>query len=193
MKDKLIAYFGALLPLSTTEKEAILEDMEVQTYKKGTVLLRDGQIPSLNYFVLEGCVRKYKLVDGEERTLDFYTEEHWILSAQSAPVQTASDHYLVCMEDCLLVIGDEERGNRLLQRFPKFQDISRMILEKQIMKQQQLAASFIADTPEQRYLKLQEWRPDLSARVPQYQLASYLGIKPESLSRIRKRIATNKS
>jgi len=193
MDTKIIEYFSRLMTLSEIEKQAILEDMEVKNFEKGTTLLRESQIPKENYFVLKGCIRQYLIADGEEKTLDFFTEEQWILSTNSTGIQNPSNHYLTCIEECTLVIGNEEKGNKLLRRFPKFQDLSRIILEKQILKQQQLATSFITDSPEQRYKKLQELRPELFARVPQYQLASYLGIKPESLSRIRKRISKNKS
>lgn len=192
MKDKIVEYFSRLITLSEVEKNAILEDMETVTLKKGTILLREGQIPRDNYFVIQGCIRKYLLVDGEEKTLDFFTEEQWILLTESLGTPQPSKYNLTCTEPSVFVIGNEDKGNKLLKRFPKFQDLSRIVLEKQIVKQQQLTTSFITDSPEQRYKKLQELRPELITRVPQYQLASYLGIKPESLSRIRKRITTNK-
>ncbi|CAM4517670.1 cyclic nucleotide-binding domain-containing protein [Corallococcus exiguus] len=64
-------------------------------------------------------------------------------------------------------------------------------MQKVLAEQQERFASYLTDTPEQRYLKLTRTRPDLLQRIPQYQLASYIGVKPESLSRIRKRIATH--
>ncbi len=190
MENKIIEYFSRLMTLSEIEKAAILESMEIINFPKGSILLKEGQIPKENYFVLQGCIRKYLIVNGEEKTLDFFTEEQWVLSTDSTETPPPSTHYLVCLEDCALVIGTEEKGNELFKRFPKFQNLSRIILQKQITKEQQLASSFIADSPEERYKKLQELRPELFARVPQYQLASYLGVKPESLSRIRKRIST---
>lgn len=188
MKNKIVEYFSKLMPLSDSEKEAILEDLQLETYKKDTTLLREGQVPKVNYFVLEGCVRQYSIVEGEEKTLDFFLEEQWILLTNSSGEENPSKHYLTCVEDCSLVLGDEEGGDRLLKKFPNFQDLSRMVLEKQIMKQQQLSHSFITDSAEQRYKNVVKLRPELLARVPQYQLASYLGVTPESLSRIRKRI-----
>jgi CRP-like cAMP-binding protein len=193
MENKIVEYFSRLMTLSKIEEKAILEDLEIKKFKKGFILLREGQIPKENYFVLKGCIRKYLIVNGEEKTLDLFTEEQWILSTDSTEMPPTSNHYLSCIEDCFLVIGNEEKGDKLLKRFPKFQDLSRVVLQKQLLKQQQLAASFIADSPEERYKKLQELRPELLLRVPQYQLASYLGIKPESLSRIRKRISKIKT
>ena len=192
MKNVIVEYFSKLMTLSEIEKTAILEDMETKNFKKGTILLREDQIPKENYFVLKGCIRKYLIVNGEEKTLEFFTKEQWILLTDSTGMPPPSNHYLICIEDCTLVIGNEKKGDKLLKRFPKFQDLSRIVLQKQILKQQLLASSFITDSPEERYKKLQELRPELISKVPQYQLASYLGIKPESLSRIRKRISLNK-
>ncbi len=76
----------------------------------------------------------------------------------------------------------------MFQVFPHFESICRVAVEDELGKNQEKLASYIIKSPEERYLELLETRPDLLDRVPQYQLASYLGIKPESLSRIRKRI-----
>ena len=71
MEDKLIKYFSRIMPLSNEEARAIAGTMRIKQYKKGTVLLREGQISAEAFFVLEGCVRQYFLVDGEERTTNF--------------------------------------------------------------------------------------------------------------------------
>ena len=76
--------------------------------------------------------------------------------------------------------------------FPRFETISRAVIEDYFSKQKNILTAFLTDTPEQRYLKLIQTRPDLFQRVPQYHIASYIGIKPESLSRIRKKLADNR-
>ena len=73
MQQKLLNYFSRIMPLSEEEARAIAATMEIRQYKKGTVLLREGQISSEAYFVLDGCVRQYYLVDGEERTKNWLT------------------------------------------------------------------------------------------------------------------------
>jgi CRP-like cAMP-binding protein len=190
MKHKLIDYFSRLSPLSEEEAQAILDSMVVRTFKKGTVLLEQGQVCTECYFVLEGCVRQYSLVDGEERSNGFFTEEQWVLSLSSFMNKTPAEHFLVCAEDATLVVGNEQKENDLFARFPRFESISRRAMEKVLAEQQDRLASYLTDTPEQRYLRLAETRPDLLQRIPQYQLASYVGVKPESLSRIRKRLAS---
>ena len=92
------------------------------------------------------------------------------------------------MENTTVVIGNDQQANELVKQFPAIESISRQIMETVFMAQQNLMFSYITDKPEQRYLKLLKARPDIFQRVPQYDIATYLGIKPESLSRIRKKL-----
>jgi CRP-like cAMP-binding protein len=188
MQDKLFRYFQKIMPLSAEEIEAIVETLTIKQYKKGTVLLREGQISNAAYFVLEGCVRQYYLVDGNEKTNNFFTEEQWVISINSFRQSSPSNHFLDCCIDCSLVVGNREKEESLYKRFPKFETISRMVMEKVFAEQQEIMSSYITDTAEQRYLKLLKSRPELFQKIPQYQIAIYIGVKPESLSRIRKRL-----
>ncbi|WNG14661.1 Crp/Fnr family transcriptional regulator [Cystobacter fuscus] len=190
MKRKLVDYFRRIAPLSDEEAQAILDSMVVRTCPKGTHLLMAGQVSTEAYFVLQGCVRQYYVVDGEERSNGFFTEDDWVLSIHSMMNGTPADHFLVCAEDTTVVVGTEQREQDLYRRFPRFESISRMVMQKVLAEQQGRFAAYLTDDPEQRYLKLSRTRPDIFQRIPQYQLASYIGVKPESLSRIRKRIAT---
>ena len=189
MQQKLIDYFAAIMPLTAEEAEAILASMSVKTYPKDTVLLREGQVSTECYFVLNGCIRQYCLVNGEEKTNQFFTENEWVISLASFTQQIPATHYWVCQEDTTLVVGNEQRENALYEQSRKFETISRKVIETILGQQQAMAATYLTDTPEQRYLNILELRPDLLQRVPQYQLASYIGVTPESLSRIRKRIS----
>lgn len=189
MNEKLLHYFSRIMPLSQEEAEAIVETMNIQAYKKGAILLKEGQVSNEVYFVLEGCVRQYYLVDGEEKTSNFFTEEQWVISMNSFSQMLPSNHFLDCCMDSLLVVGDREKEEYLYKRFPKLETISRKVMTQVFAEQQELVASYATDTPEQRYLKLLASRPTLFQLIPQYQIASYIGVKPESLSRIRKRLA----
>lgn len=191
MDNKLIKYFSKIMPLSNEEARAIAGTMRIKEYPKGTVLLREGQISAEAYFVLEGCVRQYFLVDGEEKTTNFFTEEQWVISINSFSENIPSTHFMSCCIDSVLVVGNREEEERLYKQFPRFETISRKVMEKIFAEQQAIMASHTTDTPEQRYLKLLKLRPELFQIIPQYQLASYIGVKPESLSRIRKRIQHN--
>lgn len=191
MENKFVDYFSRISPLSKEESEGIAESMRTKTFKRGEYLLKEGQISASTYFILEGCVREYILTDGEEKTTNFFTEEQWAISLNSFAPQNSAKHNWICVEDTTVVVGDEQQAQVLFKRFPRFETISRTIMQAAFAQQKEALASYYTDSPEQRYLKLLKSRPGLVQRIPQYQLASYIGVKPESLSRIRKRIASN--
>ncbi|MCB0642455.1 MAG: Crp/Fnr family transcriptional regulator [Phaeodactylibacter sp.] len=191
MDNKFVNYFSKISPLSKEEATAIAESMQTRTFKKGDFLLKEGQLSVSTFFILEGCVREYVLSDGEEKTTNFFTEEQWAISLNTFTPQNPAKHNWVCVEDTTVVVGDEEQAQRLFKDFPRFETISRTIMEASFAEQREALASYYTDSPEQRYLKLLNSRPDLLQRIPQYHLASYIGVKPESLSRIKKRLASN--
>jgi CRP-like cAMP-binding protein len=188
MENKLIAYFSKFASFSESEKNAINEGMVVKKYKKNDFLLKEGQANADTFFVMKGLVRQYKIVEGEEITTNFYTEGQWIISLTSFIAEKTSTDYLECIEDTELVTGNEDAAQKIFKAFPHFETVSRAVMESVFLEQQVHMTAFLTDTPEQRYSNLLQNKPDLFQRVPQYQIASYLGVKPESLSRIRKRI-----
>ncbi len=188
MENNLINYFLKNTNLSADEVEVIAESMVIKSLKKNDYLVKERQFNNDTYFLLRGCVRQFKIVDGNDITTNFYTEDQWIVSLGNFSEKTASNYNLVCMENTTVVIGNDQQANELVKQFPAIESISRQIMETVFMAQQNLMFSYITDKPEQRYLKLLKARPDIFQRVPQYDIATYLGIKPESLSRIRKKL-----
>ncbi|RYU97636.1 Crp/Fnr family transcriptional regulator [Emticicia agri] len=192
MNEALLKYMDKFDSLSKQEKQDITDNLLVQTFKKHTILLHEGEIANKCYFILQGCVRQYYLTDGEEKTTAFFTEEQAVVTFSSYSQQIPANHYWVCEEDTTALVGHLDKEQEMYQKFPKLTAITREIMEQDYGKTQEAFATFIASSAEERYLLLLKNRPDLLQRVPQHQIASYLGIKPESLSRIRKRMSLKK-
>jgi CRP-like cAMP-binding protein len=192
MEDELLTLFLKFPSLTKEEVKAISENIIVRAVKKGTVLLKEGAVSKECYSVLKGCIRQYYIKEGDEKTTAFYTEGQSVSSFTSYINQTPSKHYLICVEDCSVTVGTKEKELQMITKFPKLAPIIRSEMEKNAGIAQEEMASFITSSPEERYLNLLENRPKLLNRVPQHQIASYLGMKPESLSRIRKRIVSKK-
>jgi len=191
MQDILFDFISKYVTLTDDEKNAILALDIFHSVKKGTTLLKEGQKSNDNYFVLKGCLRKYYMIDGEEKTTAFFTEME-ALTPHCVMSKTPSEYYISCVEDAILLISTSDMETEINSKFPKFELMCRILSEERLGKQQIDFDEFKTSSPEQRYLNLLESRPDLIQRVPQHQLASFLGIKPQSLSRLRARILEKK-
>jgi CRP-like cAMP-binding protein len=187
MEVSIIDYFDKIYEY-TEEEKLELEKAEIRQYKKGDVILKAGQIAKECFFVHKGCIRQYYLIDGEEKTTNIFTEHHCISCADYSNDRIPSNYFLDCLEDTQVSISTPEMEERLYAKFPRFEKMCRLATEKNLSEQQKRMDLFLVQSPEERYLHLLETRPDLLLRIPQYHLASYLGMKPESLSRIKKRI-----
>lgn len=191
MQDVLFNFISKYISLTEEEKKALLSLDIFHTVKKGTTLLKEGQRSKDSYLVLKGCIRTYYVLDGEEKTTAFYTE----LEAFTPPCvisKTPSEYYVSCIEDTIVCISNTEMEVEINSKFPKFETMCRILSEELLAQQRINFDEFKTSSPEQRYLNLLQKRPDIIQRVPQHQLASYLGIKPQSLSRLRARILEKK-
>lgn len=186
-QDILFDFLSKYISLTVDEKNAILSVDIFRSVKKGTILLKEGQRSKDSYFVLKGCIRTYYVIDGEERTTAFYTEMEG-LTPPCVINKTASEYFVSCMEDNILIVSNSDMEVEINTKFPRFETLCRIMSEQLLAKERIDFDAFKTSSPEQRYLSLMEKRPDLIQRVPQHQLASYLGIKPQSLSRLRARI-----
>ncbi|HLP29542.1 MAG TPA: cyclic nucleotide-binding domain-containing protein [Candidatus Didemnitutus sp.] len=192
MQDILFDFLSGYVPLTEDEKNAILSLDVFRTVTKGTVLLETGQRSNKSYFVLRGCIRKYYIIDGEERTTAFFTEMD-ALTPHCVVDNAPSDYSVDCLEDSILIISSSDMEPEVNGKFPKFETLCKVLTEERLGRQQMEFDEFKTSSPEQRYLSLLQKRPDLVQRVPQHQLASFLGITPQSLSRLRARILEKKS
>ena len=187
MQNILFDFISKYINLTEEEREAMLDLDIFRTVKKGTVLLSEGQKTKESFFVLKGCIRTYYIKEGEEKTTAFYTEME-ALTPPCVITKTPSDFYISCVEDCILTVSNTDMEAEMNAKFPKFETMCRMMSEQVLAKQRIDFDEFRNSSPEERYLQLRQKRPDLIQRVPQHQIASFLGIKPQSLSRLRARI-----
>lgn len=187
MEHPILNYIQKFTILTDEDKKALTAMLDTRIFPKGTVLLREGEVSTDGFFVLKGCVRQYYMVDGEERTTAFFTEEQWLSYSNDPFNPKPSTFSLACVEDTSVVWcnGDSLENSAL---DPKFETLGRLITEKELGRVQEAFARFVVSSPEERYVELLKSRPTLLNRVPQHQLASYIGVTPESFSRIRKRI-----
>lgn len=187
MQDILFDFISKYVSLTEDEKNIIISMNAFRTVKKGTTLLKEGQNSNETYFVLKGCIRTYYIIDGVEKTTEFYTEME-VLTPHCVINKAPSEYYISCIEDSIISISNPEMEMEVFSKFPKFESLCRVLSEELLTKEKINFDKFRTSSPEQRYIHLLQSRPDLIQRVPQHQLASYLGIKPESLSRLRARI-----
>ncbi len=187
MQDILFDFIAKYVSLTDDEKDATLLVEIFHSVKKGTILLKEGQKSKDSYFVLKGCIRTYYVLDSEEKTTAFHTEME-ALTPPCVTSNTPSEYYLSCAEDSILTVSNFDVKVEVYSKFPKLETLCRMISEEQLAKERMDFDTFKNSSPEQRYLNLLQKRPDLIQRVPQHQLASFLGVTPQSLSRLRARI-----
>ncbi|MEK4995807.1 MULTISPECIES: Crp/Fnr family transcriptional regulator [Paenibacillus] len=189
MKSILYKFMSKFTSLNEVEQQDIVEGIPIEEYKKGTVLLRQGDVPSKCFFVLKGCVRQSSIDEsGKEVTSNFYTEEQAVSIFNRHQESRPSAYTLTCLEGSILVVGDLIAEQDMLHKHAQLETMIRKMVEENLGEVQDELTSFIASNPEERYKALLQKRPHLLTRVPQHQLASYLGITPESLSRIKKRV-----
>ncbi len=193
MNNILFKYMSKFTSLNEEEQQAIVKDLKIEEFKKGTNLLKQGDVPTKCYFVLKGCIRQYSIdEDGKEVTSNFYTEEQAIAIFNHHKLDKSSEYTFVCLEDTVLVIGELAVEQDMYKKYSQLEIMTRKMIEENFGQVQEEFAQFIASTPEDRLKNLIQKRPTLIERVPQHQLASFIGITPESLSRIKKRLQTDK-
>lgn len=190
--DRMLDQIQCLSMLRQEELQAIIGHIPIKTLKKGSLLLREGQIALNCYYIIQGCVREYYLIGCEEKTTEFFLKGDSLSDDWSKIERTPTRKYWECIEDTTVSVFAQEKEAEMYRRFPRLESLCRIETEKKLGQFQEMMVFYQTSSPEERYLNLLKTRPNLLTRVPQYQLASYLGVKPESLSRIRSRIQSSK-
>lgn len=190
MDSSIIGYISQFINLTEDEVRIISDQNLFRQYQKNEVLLAEGKYAKDCYFIIKGCVRAYYIKDGEERNTDFFFENQTIRPV-SYQTRQPSAYYLSCLEECVIAIGDEARNQKLVEQIPKLSSLILKMNEELFLQKQLELDNFKNNNPEERYIDLLENNPEFLNRIPLYHLASYLGITPASLSRIRSRILSS--
>jgi CRP-like cAMP-binding protein len=187
MIQTFLDYLDGKIDLTPEESAFVAEQVSIATYKRGAFLLKEFEISKAFFFNLSGFVRLFYNQKGEERTAHFYPEGTFISAYQSFIKHTPSTFYLQATEETTVVVINRAAAAALLVFSPKFEILARIAMEEEMISYQEIIASLLTLNPEERYFHLLEKNPTIFQRVPQRQIASYIGVKPESLSRIKKR------
>lgn len=188
VKDAINIFLEQFPELSENEKKQLAAKLNAQSFKKKKNIQEVGKIPAYCFFVLKGLIREYKIVDGIEKTVEFYSESHPAIPSECYMKKIPSDVFLECVEDSLVIIGDHENEAKSMEDIPALKNIVMQMAEDEWIKAAKKLSTFKIQSPEKRYLNFLEERNDLRNRVSEAHVANYLGITPESLSRIKKRL-----
>ena len=178
------------------EEEDLMYFLSLFTYKKikkNQYFLREGEICNQVAFINSGLIRSFFLIDGREQVDSFSLESEWITDYVSFLNRQRSAFYIQAMVDTELFLLSYDNIQKIYDRGKAFERFGRLITEQLYIISVSRATSLLLEKPEQRYLTLLKEEPHLLALIPLKQIASYLGVEPESLSRIRKRTARLKS
>lgn len=188
MHEQLHANLAQYVSLTDEEFALITAKITYQALRKNEMLLRAGQVCQNAFFINEGCLRYFYTVDGEEKTGQFFFENDWYTDFDSFISGNPSEENIQALEPCKLLILSRRDLIALFDSVPTLERFGRLVAEQAFLGIKSRNASFLNQSPEQRYLRLLKNRPKIVSRIPQHYIASFLGIKPESLSRIRKRL-----
>jgi hypothetical protein len=160
----------------------------VKTLKNKEFLLQDNSVCDFIGFITVGSIRHFHIKDGVEKACDISFENSWVTDFQSFTNETLCRMNLPAMEATTLLIISKQDLFNLYKECKKNETFGRIMAERVAQRATEIAMSLSSDKPEERFLKLIDSQPDLFQRVPQKYIANFLGISPESLSRIRKRV-----
>lgn len=188
MHDRLLQNIKQIVPIDSDEESVFLSVFKPMNLKKGEFFLKEGEVNNKLGFVVEGLVRYFVYKNNEESTLEFSKENEFIAEYQSFLSKSKSIQAIQAIEDTTLLVTDYDGLQTIYNKTKNGNLIGRIVIEYRFGLLMQQLLSIYMHNPEERYLNFLKTFPDLVQRIPQYYISSYVGVKPESLSRIRKRL-----
>lgn len=176
--------------LTESELDVLTTGLRSEQIDKGTFLLRPGEICSHAFFVEKGLLRSYTIDEAGKEHIVQFASENWIITDRSSTYfHEGSDFYIDAIESTTAIFLDRTFIDKASELSTRFRQFNEKALHNHIRQLQKRITMLLSATAEQRYLNFIRLYPDLTLRVPQWMIASYLGVAPESLSRVRKELA----
>lgn len=193
MTDKkaksFINYINKYVLLTNEEETILLSKLSYRKYLKGQYVVQQGDVCKYSGFVISGCTRTFYVDDeGQEHIVMFSAENWWASEIGSFVSQTPSDYNVQCIEDTELIQLSYIDQEELFKEIPKLERFFRLILEKAFVASQKRIITSFSLTAKEQYLNFKNKYPKLEHRIPQYMVASYLGISREFLSRVKSQL-----
>ena len=180
-------YLQNQIQLNDQELDMIQKVCVRRRLRRNQYLLQEGDVWRYNAFITSGCLRTYSVNDKlQEYILNFAIENYWIGDRESLLNGTPSRYNIDAIEDSEVLLISKEDFAVLMKSIPQFQDLVNLIIERSFAASQDRINSSISLNAEEKYATFLIRQPKIANRVPQHMVASYLGITPETLSRIRK-------
>jgi CRP/FNR family cyclic AMP-dependent transcriptional regulator len=177
-------------PLTSEELEYFDELLEHKKIPKKTTLLHEGEVCNFEAYIIKGCIRTYYIDEkGIEVTLQFAIEDWWVSDIASFHDHTPSNMFIETLEDCELLMLNPKTKEAALAKVPKLERVFRLMVQRNLSVLQSRLFKTIATSAKDKYLDFIKRYPTIPQRVAQHYIASYLGISPEFLSKIRTRLS----
>jgi CRP/FNR family transcriptional regulator, anaerobic regulatory protein len=193
MLEVLYHYFERSFPLTETDRALIQSVVSSRKIKKGEFLVRAGEVSRYGAFVTKGFLRSY-IIDnkGKEHIMQFAPENWWISDKTGMSEGNPSTFFIDAIEDSDLILMDLAGHLTLLEKLAGYSDSFRAGIQRRAVAKDHRIISSLTASAEERYSDFLETYPNIAQRVPQHMLASYLGVTPETVSRIRKQASLKK-
>ncbi len=192
MIETLIADISKTISLSDADKECLTENFKVKKLRKKQYFLQEGDIAFHTAYIAKGCLKTFTVdSEGSEHIYQIAIEGWWTTDIYSFLTGEPAIYNIEAVEDSELLITDKVGRERIFERVPMFERFMRILIEKNVVANQHRLNSMMMLSAEERYLSFIKKYPQIVQRVPQHMIASYLGIKPETLSRIRKQLISD--